>query len=165
MIHKKSRTTGKRPRRTGENVAQNTSTDFLALRLRVVLSLLTKCSNSGIFKQGGTERGDFGRGWEVRQMFVRGVRRHTVPSRKCDYPLLVRGVLTWQCAQHLPDGTVSVRRGQSAIAPSSPEALDCRSPWLRSPLFTNAQPIARFESMIAICDSMTQCETSQESSL
>ena len=39
MIHKKSRTTGKRPRRTGEKVAQNTGTDFLALRLGVVLSL------------------------------------------------------------------------------------------------------------------------------
>ena len=39
VIHKKSRTTGKRPRRTGEKVAQNTGTDFLALRLGVVLSL------------------------------------------------------------------------------------------------------------------------------
>ena len=39
MIHKKSRTTGKRPRRTGEKVAQNTGIDFLALRLGVVLSL------------------------------------------------------------------------------------------------------------------------------
>ena len=41
MIHKKSRTTGKRPRRTGEKVAQNTGTDFLALGLGVVLSLPT----------------------------------------------------------------------------------------------------------------------------
>ena len=39
MIHKKSRTTGKRPRRTGEKVAQNTGIDFLALRSGVVLSL------------------------------------------------------------------------------------------------------------------------------
>ena len=39
MIHKRSRTTGKRPRRTGEKVAQNTGTDFLALGLGVVLSL------------------------------------------------------------------------------------------------------------------------------
>ena len=39
MIHKNSRTTGKRPRRTGEKVAQNTGIDFLALRLGVVLSL------------------------------------------------------------------------------------------------------------------------------
>ena len=39
MIHKKSRTTGKRPRRTGEKSGQNTGTDFLALGLRVVLSL------------------------------------------------------------------------------------------------------------------------------
>ena len=39
MIHKKSRTTGKRPRRTGEKVAQNTGIDFLAVRLGVVLCL------------------------------------------------------------------------------------------------------------------------------
>ena len=45
VIHKKSRTTGKRPRRTGEKVAQNTGIDFLALRLGVVLSLptLSRC--------------------------------------------------------------------------------------------------------------------------
>ena len=42
VIHKKSRTTGKRPRRTGEKVAQNTGIDFLALRLGVVLSLPTE---------------------------------------------------------------------------------------------------------------------------
>ena len=42
MTHKKSRTTGKRPRRTGEKAAQNTGTDFLALGLRVVLSLPRK---------------------------------------------------------------------------------------------------------------------------
>ena len=41
MTHKKSRTTGKRPRRTGEKAAQNTGIDFLALGLRVVLSLPT----------------------------------------------------------------------------------------------------------------------------
>ena len=39
MIHKKSRTTGKRPRRTGEKVAPNTGTELLALGLGVVLSL------------------------------------------------------------------------------------------------------------------------------
>ena len=39
MIHKKSRTTRKRPRRTGKKSGQNTGTDFLALGLRVVLSL------------------------------------------------------------------------------------------------------------------------------
>ena len=52
MIHKKSRTTGKRPRRTGEKVAQNTGTDFLALGLRVVLSLPTheiKGLRKGVF--------------------------------------------------------------------------------------------------------------------
>ena len=42
MIHKKSRTTGRRPRRTGEKVAQNTGIDFLSLRLGVVLSLPKK---------------------------------------------------------------------------------------------------------------------------
>ena len=70
-------------------------------------------------------------------MSAHGVRRDTVPSRKCDYPILVREVS--HCVQHLLDGTVAVRRGESAIVPSSPEARDCRSPWLASPLFTNAQ--------------------------
>ena len=70
-------------------------------------------------------------------MYAHGVRRYTVPSRNCDYPPLVRGVSN--CAQHLRDGTVSVRRGQSAIVPSSAEARDCRSPRLASPLFTNTQ--------------------------
>ena len=80
---------------------------------------------SGIFKQGGPEGG--GCRMRVRStMYARPVRRDTVPSRKCDYPPLLRGVSN--CAQHLRDGTVSVRRGQSAIVPSSAEARDCRSP-------------------------------------
>ena len=70
-------------------------------------------------------------------IFARRVRRDTVPSRKCDNPRLIRGVSN--CAQHLRDGTVSVCRGQSAIVPSSPEARDCCSPWLASPLFKDAQ--------------------------
>ena len=60
-------------------------------------------------------------------------------------PPLVRGVSN--CAQHLRDGTVSVRRGQSAIVPSSAEARDCRSPWLASPLFANTQPKCSHSSL------------------
>ena len=56
-------------------------------------------------------------------------------------PITVRGVSN--CAQHLRDGTASVHGGQSAIAPSSAEARDCRSPWLASPLCTSTQKLAR----------------------
>ena len=34
MMHKKSRTTGKRPWRTGEKAAKNTGTDFPRLRVK-----------------------------------------------------------------------------------------------------------------------------------
>ena len=67
-------------------------------------------------------------------MFARGVRRrqpYRHASATIPFRLLVRGVSN--CAQHLRDSTVSVRRGQSAIVPSSPEVRDCRSAWLVSP--------------------------------
>ena len=51
------------------------------------------------------------------------------------------GTETGDSAQHFdtPVRTVAVRGGQSVIVPSSPEARDCRSPWLASPLLAVAQ--------------------------
>ena len=52
-IHTKSAVLqGKRPRRTGEKVAQNTGIDFLALRLGVVLDLL-RFAILGCFREFG----------------------------------------------------------------------------------------------------------------
>ena len=52
MIQKKSRTTGKRPRRTGEKVAQNTGTDFLALGVKG--GSLPSNSGPGVQEVSGT---------------------------------------------------------------------------------------------------------------
>ena len=57
MIHKKSRTTGKRPRRTGEKVAPNTGTELLALGLGVVLSLPSKNRQLIAMRDFGAFRG------------------------------------------------------------------------------------------------------------
>ena len=58
-------------------------------------------------------------------MFARGVQRDTVPSRKCDYPLLF---VEYQIARNICVTVRWVRRVQSAIVPSAAEARDCRSP-------------------------------------
>ena len=81
---------------------------------------------TGIFKGGGVRQG-WGFRTKVRgTMSASGVRRDIVPSRKCAYrpfQAFVRGVS--KCAQHLLDGTVAVRREQSVIGLSFPEARDC----------------------------------------
>ena len=79
--------------------------------------------HSGIF-EGGVPRKWGGFSTRVRgTMSACRVRRDIVPSCKCDYPPLAHAVS--KCAQHLLDSTVAVRRGQSVIVPSSPEARDC----------------------------------------
>ena len=66
---------------------------------------------------------------------LRSVERHHIimvqmlPC-KCEYPP-VPGVS--RCAQHLCGSTVAVRRRQSDIALSSPEARHCCSSWSASP--------------------------------
>ena len=85
--------------------------------------------------KGGVRKGG---GFPTRvrgTMSACGVRRDIVPSCKCDYPPLGRGVS--KCAQHLLDGTVEVRRGQSVIVPSSPEARDCHFTLVSVPLVSS----------------------------
>ena len=90
----------------------------------ISLKTVTSLNKDRASLKGGVQKGgDFGT--RVRgTMSTRRVQRDTVPARKCDYPPLVCGVS--KCSQHLRDGTVAVRRGQSVIVPSSLKARDCR---------------------------------------